>query len=241
MEATKDNIQALTDRIVEGFDPLQVILFGSQARGEGHARSDVDLLVILPEVEDKREAYLAIRRAIKDIPGSKDVVVATPEEIGRRGILVGSVLRPALREGQVVYVNQGERDAQTGRWLRFAVEDVQAAEEIVQRSRLAPRLACFHAQQAAEKALKAALVFLQIEFPYTHDLDELRNLLPKGWRVKEKLPDLESLSACAVGARYPDDLPDAAAGDSQRLVEQARSVVDCVSEDLAERGFISDV
>ncbi|MCY4615587.1 MAG: HEPN domain-containing protein [Chloroflexi bacterium] len=40
--------------------------------------------------------------------------------------------------------------------------------------------ACFHSQQAAEKALKAALVLEGIEFPYVHDLTRLRNLLPRG-------------------------------------------------------------
>ncbi len=240
MEATRDHIQAATERIVETFDPLQVILFGSQARGEAHPQSDVDFLVILPEVRNKRDTALAIRRAIKDLPGAKDIVVATPEEIGRRGLLVGSVLRPALREGKVVYVNKAERDAQTGRWLRYAVEDLRAAEGAARRQDFRPRHACFQAQQAAEKALKAALVFLQIEFPYTHDLDALRDLLPEDWRVKEQQPDLERLTEGAVGARYPDDLPDAAAEDPQQLVEQARSVVSSVRADLEERGVALD-
>jgi predicted nucleotidyltransferase len=41
-------INEMTRRIVERFDPLQVILFGSHARGEAHADSDVDLLVVFP-------------------------------------------------------------------------------------------------------------------------------------------------------------------------------------------------
>ena len=44
----------------------------------------------------------------------------------------------------------------------------------------APRHACWLSQQAAEKALKAALVLERVEFPFTHDLDALRNLLRCG-------------------------------------------------------------
>jgi predicted nucleotidyltransferase len=96
-------IAVMTERIVEGFRPIRVILFGSRARDEASRDSDVDLLVVLPRSENKREDALAMRRALADIPVGKDIVVTTPAEIERRGDLVGSVLRPALREGKVLY------------------------------------------------------------------------------------------------------------------------------------------
>jgi len=43
-----DCLPEIVERIVRGFDPLKIILFGSRARGEAHPDSDVDLLVILP-------------------------------------------------------------------------------------------------------------------------------------------------------------------------------------------------
>lgn len=98
-----DYIPILTDRIVHQFDPLRIILFGSHARGDAQAQSDVDLLVVMPTVEDKRKATIEIRRALADLPVSKDIIVSTPEEIRRRGNSVGSVLRPALKEGKVLY------------------------------------------------------------------------------------------------------------------------------------------
>ena len=96
-------ISTMVDRIVVRFQPLRVILFGSHARGTATSGSDVDLLVVLPDVRDNREATVAIRRALGDLPASKDIVVTTPDEIARRGRLVGTVLRAALREGKVVY------------------------------------------------------------------------------------------------------------------------------------------
>jgi predicted nucleotidyltransferase len=92
-------------RVVERFDPLRVILFGSLARGEAGYDSDVDLLVVFEEVarEDKRGLTVDVLRALADLPVSKDVVVTDLDEIARRGDLVGAVLRPALREGKILY------------------------------------------------------------------------------------------------------------------------------------------
>ena len=82
---------------------MRIILFGSRARGDAGAESDVDLLVVFPEVADKRKAAIEIRRALADLPVSKDIVVTTPAEIARRGDLAGTVLCLALREGTVLY------------------------------------------------------------------------------------------------------------------------------------------
>jgi uncharacterized protein len=91
------------DRIVQEFDPRQIILFGSWARGEARPDSDLDFLVVLDQIADKRHTAVAILRTLNGLPISKDVVVTTPEEIARRGQLVGDILRPALREGVIVY------------------------------------------------------------------------------------------------------------------------------------------
>ena len=101
--ASETFISTMVDRIVEAFQPAQIVLFGSHARGTATERSDVDLLVILPNVSDKRDTAIEIRRVLGDLPVCKDIVVATSEEIARRGHLVGTVLRSALREGKVIY------------------------------------------------------------------------------------------------------------------------------------------
>jgi predicted nucleotidyltransferase len=100
---SEDLVQTMVQRIVERFRPVRVILFGSRARGEAGPWSDVDLLVVLEEVANKRQAMVEILRVLKDLPVCKDVVVTTPDEISRRGHVVGDVLRSALREGKVVY------------------------------------------------------------------------------------------------------------------------------------------
>jgi len=96
-------IDEMVERIVREFNPIEIILFGSHARGDAHRWSDVDLLVVMPDGTDRRASAAAVRRVLADLLVSKDIVVTTPEEIDRYGNLVGTVLRPALREGRVLY------------------------------------------------------------------------------------------------------------------------------------------
>ncbi len=98
-------LPAVVERVEERFDPLKVIVFGSVARGEAGHDSDIDLLAVFDEVEreDKRNLTVEIGRATAGIPAPVDVIVTDTDEIDRRGHIVGTVLRPALREGKVVY------------------------------------------------------------------------------------------------------------------------------------------
>ncbi|MGH8909015.1 MAG: nucleotidyltransferase domain-containing protein [Egibacteraceae bacterium] len=91
--------------VVAAADPLKVVLFGSVARGEHEADSDIDLLVILPSapVTERRAIRRRILAAMR-VPVPVDVVVTDPAEIARRGHLKGWMLYSALHsEGVVLY------------------------------------------------------------------------------------------------------------------------------------------
>ncbi len=90
------------------------------------------------------------------------------------------------------------------RWLRYAREDLGTAELILEHGQV-PRSACFHAQQCAEKTLKAVLVYFQTPFTKTHELFTLRRLLPGEFEVGVSDESLVRLSRWAVEARYPGD------------------------------------
>ncbi len=106
-KTTEQAIQMMVDRLVARFDPDQIILFGSQARGTAGPGSDVDLLVIMPVSGSKRARQLELRIALHDIAVPKDIILATPDEVARRRDIVGTIIRPALREGRVLYARPG--------------------------------------------------------------------------------------------------------------------------------------
>ncbi len=257
-------ISIMTERIVREFDPLQIILFGSQARGDADQNSDIDLIVVFSELADKRKTAIDIRRALSDVPVAKDIIVSTPEELERGRTRIGSVLRYAQQEGKILWKNlnavargsdqccgvpneevkssmqTADRLADTARWLRHAEEDLTTAEIFLEHPYVPPRQVCWFAQQSAEKALKAALIFLQIDFRRTHDLNVLRDLLPESWQLKTTHPDLSDLTRWAVEARYPEDMQGATKAEATEAVEQTRSIWTSVSTTLTEHGFHVD-
>jgi HEPN domain-containing protein len=110
------------------------------------------------------------------------------------------------------------------RWRACAHSDLNAARALLRDPEYFLRQVCFLAQQAAEKAIKAIFVLLDIEFPFTHDLDRLRDLLPEDWRVKTEYPDLAELTIWTVEARYPGDMPDVVEADARHALQIVEAV-----------------
>lgn len=89
--------------LVAECDPLQIILYGSVARGDDGPDSDVDILVVLPRVDrgERHELMGRLRGAIKAVVPI-DVIVTDPDEIERRRDVIGSMLYWPVREGKVL-------------------------------------------------------------------------------------------------------------------------------------------
>jgi len=103
MTSSRKKIEEMVRRIVAGFDPEKIILFGSHARGDAGPDSDADLLVVMNVLGSKREKAMEIDMALFGIGMPKDVIVVTPEEVRKYGDIVGTIIYPALREGEVLY------------------------------------------------------------------------------------------------------------------------------------------
>ena len=99
----QDTIAEMVRRIVRQFAPEKIILFGSHAQGTGGPDSDADLLVVLPVPGSKRKLAEAIDLALAGVGMPKDVIVVTPEEVERYREVVGTIIYPAVHEGQVLY------------------------------------------------------------------------------------------------------------------------------------------
>lgn len=99
-----DNIlNEITRRLVAGFEPQRIILFGSQARQNAGPMSDIDLLVICQVDNGRRALTTAMDRSLKGLGVARDIVVLTPEEFERDKEVPGTVARPAFLEGRVIY------------------------------------------------------------------------------------------------------------------------------------------
>jgi len=96
-------INQMALRIVESFHPEKIILFGSRATGSAAADSDVDLLVVVREANNKRSLRVAMRQAVNGMGLSKDIIVLTSEEFEIKRKIPGTVAYPADREGKVLY------------------------------------------------------------------------------------------------------------------------------------------
>ena len=91
-------------------------------------------------------------------------------------------------------------------WLRHAKGDLAMARLRKTPSLLYEHL-CFHAQQAAEKSIKAVLVHFGIPVPRSHDLAYLLERLPDGLSIPPTMLELPTLTKYAVQQRYPGDVP----------------------------------
>ena len=104
--STKKYIQQMVKRIAAQFQPDKIILFGSHAQGRAGLDSDVDLLVVMPVAGSRREKAIEIAVTLHDIPIAKDVIVVRPEDFEWRSKIVGTIERPAAREGKLLYASK---------------------------------------------------------------------------------------------------------------------------------------
>jgi len=81
----------------------QILLFGSYARGDAHEESDLDFLVIEATVENRAKEMVRLRRALRPLRVSADVLVYSRMEVNQWGHQPGTALYWALREGRVVH------------------------------------------------------------------------------------------------------------------------------------------
>jgi len=114
-------------------------------------------------------------------------------------------------------------------WLSKAEQDLRAAKHFLAEDEPLFEIIGFHAQQAAEKYLKALLVYHQIEFTKIHDLDKLLKLIARvDAPLAESLQDITVLTNYAVEIRYPGDHPEITLVDAQKavvLAEKAREEI----------------
>ena len=114
-------------------------------------------------------------------------------------------------------------------WLAHAESDLNLARLGKDRDDILPEQVCFHAQQAAEKGLKAVLLHRKIEFPFVHDIEALLEIMTQsGLVVPPDVADAGALTPYAVEARYPgyeEEITPSQVAEAIRLAERVVSWV----------------
>lgn len=123
-------------------------------------------------------------------------------------------------------------------WIEIAEEDYRLAVHGMTLSTGTPfRLVAYHAQQCAEKHIKAWLVYNNVDFPFTHNLGFLLTLCLKHTTWKPELEEAGDLTVYAITTRYPGISERVTEAEAIHAIEIAKKVKDAVLEQLSEKGF----
>jgi len=118
---------------------------------------------------------------------------------------------------------------QVRHWVEKAENDFRNAEYVLNMPENCPfDTVSYHCQQCAEKYLKALLIYRNVDFPRTHDLVVLFNLLQKNGSLNVRVQDVQPLNRYSVESRYPGDWEAVEEGEARAAFEMVRIVRDSV-------------
>jgi len=100
---SQQTIDEAVKRLIATAQPAKIILFGSYARGEANDDSDLDFLVIMPTLTNKRDEMIRLRRVLRPLRIPVEVLVASEKEIEDWGHLPSTTLYWALTEGKILH------------------------------------------------------------------------------------------------------------------------------------------
>jgi predicted nucleotidyltransferase len=103
VKLNEQTLQEIVQRLITAAQPSRVILFGSHGRGKADFGSDLDLMVIKPEVSDPYAEMVRLHETVGNVGTGVDVLVYSEAEYQRRSQVPGTVLYWARKEGRTLY------------------------------------------------------------------------------------------------------------------------------------------
>jgi len=123
-------------------------------------------------------------------------------------------------------------------WLSHAKGDLEYAKVgLTLGTEQAFRLVAFHAQQCAEKSLKAYLVYHKMDFPFIHNISAILALCEKTADWIDKLQDAKTLTPYASTLRYPGENIAVTKEEAKNAIEIAEHAYEVVKKALIKEGL----
>lgn len=234
-------VNRLKDFIMEHYDPLMIILYGSTARGDTDEFSDIDMMVIM-DVADEEKTAAGILADTDNIVRDKHIFIRSAAGYYDQKDIPGTMLYSALGEGVILYLKPGfDKDARPAKdyedrkrdvirkdYLEQAGDFFKKAKEALEGSQVY-RCRDF-LRFAAVRALKAVFVFKDCHPPRSLDLDELLDascdLLPG---IGQFRPLIEELNGFCPGGDNQDDIR-----ECRELADKTGTVLDGIAGLLKE-------
>jgi HEPN domain-containing protein len=121
-------------------------------------------------------------------------------------------------------------------WMKHALSDLKFAKLGQKKKDILYQQICFHAQQAAEKALKAVLLYRKIDFPLTHDIEGLIDIFDKaGIPVPSDFQSAGVLTPYAVETRYPGNWDEMTEKEVNEAIKLGSKIVTWSKKYIKER------
>ena len=219
---------------LEAAGALRAVVFGSYARGVADAWSDLDLAVVIDTDLPRFERGRLLEELHGAVPVSLDLLICTPSEFERGRAAGLDVFAAIADEGKTIFPTaapaaapaegraRGNDPARTARrWLDTARQDLAFARHAAASGFHAP--ACFHAHQAAEKAMKALHYARGARVVRGHGIRQLIERL-EAPDLGDRLPGARELDLLYLPTRYPNGLDDGAPEEAFSSEQSSRAL-----------------
>jgi HEPN domain-containing protein/predicted nucleotidyltransferase len=249
-------LRLLVASLVSALAPRRIILFGSRARGSANDDSDYDLLLEFDSPAAGRDQHTVAQRIARHHKMDVDFVIRGHGRFESRRNDPGFIDYDVAREGLVLYAAPGCDETQirlaygtagvvvretpafesANVWMDYVEKDLLTINQLLASDDPVWSSICFHAQQAAEKAIKTVLIVNGLRPPRTHDLFELVELIRgTGYALRDLRRECELLEPHAVDSRYPGDAPLPTREDTYAVIDACNILVNISRTAVAER------
>jgi predicted nucleotidyltransferase/HEPN domain-containing protein len=194
-------LKSLVDIIATKYSPEKIILFGSRARGDHKEDSDYDILILMKNIDNKKDFVTLLYSELKrcNLNAEVDFLVTSSDRYEKLKSDVGLVYIHIDREGKVLYERMTRKENFSMKasnyiiWLKRAYSNLTIAKFDYAGDDIPLEYLCYNCNKAAIFALKSFFVFFNIIPPITKDILLFAKELSKYTAVPENIFAISNL------------------------------------------------